>query len=276
MVVHDQANKAFTDQASLVSCASGYGSGEYVADIATDSERVGDSSLLASGLKTTKGNQSQKRVLKRRLIPIDHGLSIPDTLAVCSYDLVWLSFAQAERPFSEKSLEYIRSIDFMQDIKMLEETFKFRPQCLRNMRISSTLLKKGAEAGLTLAQIGQILCRPDEDDEQPSLLEEIVQKARMCANMMAQIQTRIKDSTLRLILPSNSLAQNKNPRRYSAADNNLVEKDGKPQVEMLELRGNTKQQEQGLASNDFLAIKYREKNTSRASEYTPRKRKMSW
>ena len=28
--------------------------------------------------------------------------------------------------------------------------------------ISSTLLKKGAEAGLTLAQIGQILCRPDD------------------------------------------------------------------------------------------------------------------
>ena len=94
--------------------------------------------------------------------------------------------------------------------------------------------------------------------------------------MMAQIHTRIKDSTLRLILPSNAQEQNRNPRRYSAADNNLVEKDGKPQVEMLELRGNTKQQEQGLASNGFLAIKYREKNTSRASEYTPRKRKMSW
>lgn len=59
----------------------------------------------------------------------------------------------------------------MADIENLEKTFKFRPQCLRNMRISSTLLKKGAKAGLTLAQIGQILCRPDEDDEQPSILE---------------------------------------------------------------------------------------------------------
>ena len=64
---------------------------------------------------------------------------------------------------------------------------------MRNMRISSTLLKKGAEAGLTLAQIGQILCRPD-DDEQPSILEQIVKKARTCANMMAQMQTKIKDS----------------------------------------------------------------------------------
>lgn len=39
----------------------------------------------------------------------------------------------------------------MKDIKLLEENFKFRPICLRNMRISSTLLKKSAEAGLTLA-----------------------------------------------------------------------------------------------------------------------------
>lgn len=39
----------------------------------------------------------------------------------------------------------------MKDIKLLEENFKFRPICLRNMRISATLLKKSAAAGLTLA-----------------------------------------------------------------------------------------------------------------------------
>jgi hypothetical protein len=31
-----------------------------------------------------------------KIIPIDHGLSIPDTLAVNSYELAWLSFQQAE------------------------------------------------------------------------------------------------------------------------------------------------------------------------------------
>lgn len=91
----------------------------------------------------------------------------------------------------------------MRDIKLLEETFKFRAICLRNMRISGTLLKRGAKAGLTLVQIGQILCRPDEDDTLPSILEQIVKKARHVANMMAQMQSKIKDSTLRLILPQN-------------------------------------------------------------------------
>jgi hypothetical protein len=52
------------------------------------------------------------------------------------------------------------------------------------MRISSTLLKESAAAGLTLEQIGQILCRPDEDDSMPSLLERLIDKARLIADMM--------------------------------------------------------------------------------------------
>jgi len=107
-----------------------------------------------------------------KLIPIDHGLSIPDTLEVNSYELAWLSFPQSEKPFSEKSLEYISKLDIKSDIRLLETNLSFRPICLRNMRISSTLLKIGAtEFGLTLSQIGKILCRPDEDDEEPSILE---------------------------------------------------------------------------------------------------------
>lgn len=31
-----------------------------------------------------------------KMIPIDHGLSFPDSLAVSSYEVAWLSFKQAE------------------------------------------------------------------------------------------------------------------------------------------------------------------------------------
>lgn len=127
---------------------------------------------------------NNKKVYK--LIPIDHGLCIPDNLAIASFDLCWLSFSQAEQPFSKKSLEYISKIDIVEDVKKLKKNFMFRPICLRNMRISGTLLKKGAEAGLTLAQIGMILCRPDEDDSKPSLLEQLVSKARLIADMMVK------------------------------------------------------------------------------------------
>ena len=37
--------------------------------------------------------------------------------------------------------------------------------------VAAILLKEAAAMGLTLAQIGQILCRPDDDEEAPSLLE---------------------------------------------------------------------------------------------------------
>ena len=49
----------------------------------------------------------------RKLIPIDHGLSIPDTLAVCSFELAWLSegLSKAEVPFSAQSLAYIEALD---------------------------------------------------------------------------------------------------------------------------------------------------------------------
>lgn len=86
-----------------------------------------------------------------RLVPIDHGLSIPDSLAVSSYEIAWLNFAQAHEPFSQKSLEYICKLDAKADIKMLESMLPFRPVCLRNMRISTLLLQVGAREGLTLA-----------------------------------------------------------------------------------------------------------------------------
>lgn len=80
----------------------------------------------------SSGNEDYLKILKNKstvcsLIPIDHSLSIPDTLNVCSYDLIWLSYSQAEEPFSQRSLDFIRSIDVMADISILEKSFKFRP-----------------------------------------------------------------------------------------------------------------------------------------------------
>lgn len=82
---------------------------------------------------------------------------------------------------------------------MLEATFRFRPICLRNIRITTTLLQKGANQGLNLEQIGQILCRPDEDDTLPSLLERIVDKARLITDMMFKMQGKFVDYKLRSI-----------------------------------------------------------------------------
>jgi len=68
-------------------------------------------------------------------------------------------------------------------VRLLEDNFDFRPICLRNIKISGMLLKKAANLGLTLSDIGTILCRPDEDDSLESHLEKIVKQSRRCASM---------------------------------------------------------------------------------------------
>lgn len=47
---------------------------------------------------------AMKQKITKKLIPIDHGLTIPDSLAIQSFDLAWLDFPQAEEPFSAKTL----------------------------------------------------------------------------------------------------------------------------------------------------------------------------
>lgn len=105
------------------------------------------------------------------LVPIDHGLCIPDSLEINSYDLAWLGYAQAEEPFSDKTLNYINSLNIDKDIALIEAKFNIRPICLRNMKISALLLQMAAAKGLTLAKISKILCRPDDSEEELSILE---------------------------------------------------------------------------------------------------------
>lgn len=52
-------------------------------------------------VKTKINKKNGKRV--KTLVPIDHGMCFPDNLAVCSFDLAWLNWRQAELPFSTKS-----------------------------------------------------------------------------------------------------------------------------------------------------------------------------
>ena len=93
---------------------------------------------------------TKKGLKKRVLIPIDHGLSLSANFEICSFDICWFEYSQVQEKFSDRAMRYIRSIDIMKDIEMLDQTFKIRPICLRNFRIANTLLKKGVEGGLTM------------------------------------------------------------------------------------------------------------------------------
>jgi len=123
------------------------------------------------------------------LIPIDHGFSLPRSLKHAYF--VWLSWPQAKVPFDEQTREYIRRIDIDRDVAMLRTQLNIAPESLKVMKISALLLKKAAEEGLTLYEIGAMASRTDF--ESPSELEEMCEHAYQRLNQITARDFKSED-----------------------------------------------------------------------------------
>ncbi|CAK7348715.1 unnamed protein product [Dovyalis caffra] len=109
------------------------------------------------------------------LIPIDHGYCLPESFEDCTFE--WLYWPQARQPYDSKTIDYIKSLDAEEDIALLRfHGWDMPVACARTFRISTMLLKKGVERGLTPFAIGSIMCR--ETLKKESVIEEIVQEAQ--------------------------------------------------------------------------------------------------
>uniref|UniRef100_A0A0C9QSX1 1-phosphatidylinositol 4-kinase n=1 Tax=Wollemia nobilis TaxID=56998 RepID=A0A0C9QSX1_9CONI len=113
------------------------------------------------------------------LIPIDHGLCLPENLEDPYFE--WLHWPQASIPFSEDELEYIYRLDANKDAEMLRaELPMVREACLRILILCTIFLKKAAESGLCLAEIGAMMTREFHGvEEGPSELEVICLQAKL-------------------------------------------------------------------------------------------------
>jgi DNA-directed RNA polymerase subunit N (RpoN/RPB10) len=111
-----------------------------------------------------------------RLTPIDQGLSLSSTLDHATFE--WLNWPQAHIAFDDNTKRYIERINVDEDAQILAN-LGVRSECIRTMKISTTLLKKGAAAGLTLYEIGCMASRIVFD--QPSSLENMYGKASRVA-----------------------------------------------------------------------------------------------
>lgn len=92
---------------------------------------------------------------------------------------------------------------------MLESNFKMRPECLRNMKVSTLMMQRAAAKGMTLAEMSQIFCRPDDDDTEPSPLEKIVAKAQL----QSEAPESPKPKGIRKNLSFNNLLTGSQPKR---------------------------------------------------------------
>ncbi|GKU96640.1 hypothetical protein SLEP1_g9852 [Rubroshorea leprosula] len=112
---------------------------------------------------------------KTLLIPIDHGYCLPRSFEDCTFE--WLYWPQAHQPFSLETINYIKSLDAEEDIALLKDHGWDMPlECARTLHISTMLLKKGVDKGLTPYAIGSMMCRESLNKE--SIIEEIVQETK--------------------------------------------------------------------------------------------------
>ncbi|KAF9669074.1 hypothetical protein SADUNF_Sadunf14G0070000 [Salix dunnii] len=109
------------------------------------------------------------------LIPIDHGYCLPESFEDCTFE--WLYWPQAHQPYDSKTIDYIKSLDAEEDIALLKfHGWDIPVESARTLRISTMLLKKGVERGLTPFSIASIMCR--ETLKKESIIGEIVQEAQ--------------------------------------------------------------------------------------------------
>ncbi|CAK7326425.1 unnamed protein product [Dovyalis caffra] len=112
------------------------------------------------------------------LIPIDHGLCMPETLEDPYFE--WIHWPQASIPFSDDELDYIGKLDPGKDCDMLRmELPMIREACLRVLILCTIFLKEAAIYGLCLAEIGEMMSREFRaGEEEPSELEVVCIEAR--------------------------------------------------------------------------------------------------
>ncbi|CAH8334356.1 unnamed protein product [Eruca vesicaria subsp. sativa] len=114
------------------------------------------------------------------LTPIDHGYCFPNKFEDCTFE--WLYWPQAKEPYSSETLDYIKALDAEQDIELMRlHGWEIPSSCARVFRISTMLLKKGAEKGLTPFAIGSIMCR--ETLEKESVIELIIFEAEAIVSL---------------------------------------------------------------------------------------------
>ncbi len=157
---------------------------EIVSDIAPERlERAQVQRLAVLDIRILNCDRHDANILAKRkntgyeLIPIDHGMSFPETLEIAWCDWCWLSWPQVKEPLDPDVYTYILGLDPKKDAALLLEKLNLRPSCIRIFRAVCILLIEGAKAGLTLYEIANVILRL-EDLNTPSIMEHIIFRAK--------------------------------------------------------------------------------------------------
>ncbi|OIT35909.1 PREDICTED: phosphatidylinositol 4-kinase gamma 8-like [Nicotiana attenuata] len=143
----------------------------------------------AGNILVKQGKESYA-VGSAELIPIDHGLCLPESLDDPYFE--WLHWPQASIPFSESEMEYICGLDPFKDADLLRsELPSISESSIRVLVVCTILLKQAVTSGLCLAQIGEMMTRKCYGgQEEWSALEKI------CFNAKVNMESKIKEDNI--------------------------------------------------------------------------------
>ncbi|KAL9240040.1 hypothetical protein vseg_014303 [Gypsophila vaccaria] len=112
------------------------------------------------------------------LVPIDHGLCLPEWLDDPYFE--WLHWPQALVPFSDVEVEYIMNLDPFSDANILRtELPSLGEASIRVLVVCTIFLKKAAAAGLCLGDMGEMMTRDAHGGEETmSVLESVCARAK--------------------------------------------------------------------------------------------------
>ncbi|KAF8010133.1 hypothetical protein BT93_J0939 [Corymbia citriodora subsp. variegata] len=140
-------------------------------------------------VRKLKGTGSLAEV---ELIPIDHGLCLPESLEDPYFE--WMHWPQASIPFSEDELKYIHNLDLDKDSDMLRMELPMIQEASRRVLVICTIfLKKAAAFGFCLAEIGEMMSREFRGhEEKPSELEVFCIEARHSLDKREVVSEEVK------------------------------------------------------------------------------------
>jgi hypothetical protein len=122
------------------------------------------------------------------MTPIDHGFCLPSYKHLDAAMFDWLQWPQAQFPFTGAELDHIASLSVARDAETLR-ILGIDEESVTTMRLSTTLLQIGADAGFSLFEIGSCLQR-DGDLSSPSIFENLV------ANAATAVEESSKTATI--------------------------------------------------------------------------------
>ena len=181
--------------------------------------------LIKKHKKNSKNNETFYK-----LIPIDHAYSFPSCLEIGDFEICWMSWSQAEKPFTEAEKEYIDSINIIEDMKQLNKFIFLRPDCWKYFRISNTVLKVCAKYNLTPFEIGSLLYHSDYDNKTPSKIKLVVEKTE-------KFTCHFKGNRLRLFSSGGEkeeIATKKNAKESKKRQNSFFREDRGNRTSLLE------------------------------------------